>query len=122
MPAKERKFTDKRLTELRRLLRKQADAEHAAYHKNYHKSTKDFYGLYGKDFTSVFREVFPPKVKLDREEAIPLALELWSSNWVEEQTAGLSLLARVLKQFTPKDLPMLKKIADECEGWAMLDY
>ena len=122
MPLKEKKFTDKRLNELRRLLRKQTDAEHAAFHKNYHKSTKDFYGLYNKDFTAIFRKVFPPKEKLDREEAIPLALELWSSNWFEEQTASLSLLARVLKQLMPKDLPMLKKIADECEGWAMLDY
>lgn len=122
MPAKEKKFTDKRLNQLRSLLRRKANPEHAAFHKNYHKSSKDFYGLYNKELTETFQTVFPRNEKLDRDEALPLALELWSSNWFEEQAAGLSLLARVLKQLTPKDLPMLKKIADECEGWAMLDY
>lgn len=122
MPAKEKKFTDKRLTQLRSLFRQKANTEHAAFHKNYHKSSKDFYGLYNNELTEAFQTVFPRKETLDRNEGIPLALELWSSNLFEEQTAGLSLLARVLKQLTPKDLPMLKKIADECEGWAMLDY
>jgi 3-methyladenine DNA glycosylase AlkD len=122
MPPKEKKFSNKRLNDLRSLLRKKANAEHAAFHKNYHKSSRDFYGLYNSELTEAFQTVFPTKEKLGRDEAIPLALELWSSNWFEEQTASLSLLARVLKQLTPKDLPMLKKIANECEGWAMLDY
>jgi len=32
------------------------------------------------------------------------------------------LIERVVNDLTPKDLPILKKIADECEGWGMLDY
>lgn len=77
---------------LRQLFEEKADAEHAAFHKNYHKSSKDFYGLYTKDLSAAFDMVFPKKVKLDLEEAMPLALKLWSSNWFEEQSAGLLLL------------------------------
>jgi 3-methyladenine DNA glycosylase AlkD len=120
--SKQVQYKDKRLNDLRTRFRAKANDEHAAFHKNYHKSTKDFYGLYNKELTEAFQAVFPRKEKLDRDEVIPLALQLWSSNWFEEQAAGLSLLARIAKQLTPKDLPMLKKIADECEGWAMLDY
>jgi 3-methyladenine DNA glycosylase AlkD len=118
---KQTAFKDKRLNALRKGFRAKASIEHAAYHKNYHKSSKDFYGLYNKELTEVFQAVFPRKEKMGRD-VIPLALELWSSNWFEEQSAGLSLLARIAKQLTPKDLTMLKKIADECEGWGMLDY
>ena len=120
--AKQVKFTDKRLNQLRAAFKEEASPEHAEFHKKYHKSTKDFYGLYSKDFTAAFRTVFPKTLKMDRDEAIPLALQLWSSNWFEEQAAGLSLLWRVHKELTPKDLPMLKKITTECEGWAMLDF
>jgi 3-methyladenine DNA glycosylase AlkD len=120
--SKEMAYSDRRLRKLRSLFRQKASKEHATFHKNYHKSSKDFYGLYNRDLTEAFRAVFPRKVEMDCKEVIPLALQLWASNWFEEQAAGLSLLARMVKQLTPKDLPMLKKIADECEGWAMLDY
>ncbi|HEY6172293.1 MAG TPA: DNA alkylation repair protein, partial [Candidatus Kapabacteria bacterium] len=111
-----------RITALRKELTKRRDKTHAAFHKNYHKSTKDFYGLKNAALVEAVTKVFPKKPTLDKDELIALGLELWSSNWFEEQAAGLMLIERCAKELTPKDLPMLKKIADECEGWAMLDY
>jgi 3-methyladenine DNA glycosylase AlkD len=116
------KYRDSRLKALRAEFEKRSDATHAAFHKNYHKSTKDFYGLKNAALVEAFNVIFPKKEPLEKDEAIALALELWSSNWFEEQAAGLILLERCAKELTPKDLPILKKITEECEGWAMLDY
>lgn len=113
---------DVRITALRKELIKRRDTTHATFHKNYHKSTKDFYGLKNAALVEAVTKVFPKKPKLDKDELIALGLELWSSNWFEEQAAGLMLIERCDKELTPKDLPMLKKITEECEGWAMLDY
>jgi len=116
------KYRDPQLKALRAELEKRADKTHAAFHKNYHKSTKDFYGLKNAALVEAFNTIFPKKEPLEKDEAIAIALELWSSNWFEEQAAGLMLLERCAKELTPKDLPILKKITEECEGWAMLDY
>lgn len=113
---------DVRITALRKLLVKRSDKTHAEFHKNYHKSTKDFYGLKNATLVEVVQTVFPKKPKLEKDELIMLSLELWSSNYFEEQAAGLMLLERTAKELTPKDLPILKKITEECEGWAMLDF
>ncbi len=113
---------DVRIATLRKELVKRRDKTHAEFHKNYHKSTKDFYGLKNAALVGAVTKVFPKKPKLDKDDLITLGLELWSSNWFEEQAAGLMLLERCDKELTPKDLPMLKKITEECEGWAMLDY
>ena len=115
-------YTDPRLIELRKRFKKASDATHAVFHKNYHKSSKDFYGLKNAALVEAFQAIFPKKEQIEKAEAISLGLQLWSSNWFEEQAAGLMLLARMADELTPKDLPMLKKIADECEGWGMLDY
>lgn len=116
-----KRYSDKRLQLFRKELESRRDEVHAAFHKKYHKSTKDFYGLKNAALVEAVTKVFPKKPKLDKDELIALGLELWSSNWFEEQAAGLMLIERCAKELTPKDLPMLKKIADECEGWAMLD-
>jgi 3-methyladenine DNA glycosylase AlkD len=115
-------FRDKRLLEVRHLFTDQADPEHAVFHKNYHKSTKKFYGLRAKQLTDVVKEVFPTRPKLQKDDIKPIAAELWASDWFEEQVAAIVLLERVVKELTPDDLPYLKKIVDTCEGWATLDY
>ena len=117
-----KRYSDKRLQLFRKELESRRDEVHAAFHKNYHKSSKDFYGLKNAALVEAVTKIFPKKPKLDKDELIALGLELWSSNWFEEQAAGLMLIERCAKELTPKDLSMLKKLADECEGWAMLDY
>lgn len=117
-----KRYSDKRLQLFRKELESRRDEVHAAFHKNYHKSTKDFYGLKNAALVETVTNIFPKKPKLEKDELIALGLELWSSNWFEEQAAGLMLIERCDKELTPKDLPILKKITEECEGWAMLDY
>lgn len=116
------KYTDKRLIELRKKFEKASNKAHAVFHKNYHKSSKDFYGLRNAALVEAFRGVFPKREPIDKASALTLGMQLWSSNWFEEQAAGLMLIERIANELTPKDLPTLKKIADECEGWGMLDY
>ena len=115
-------YKDKRLQQVRTLFAKKADSDHAAFHKAYHKSSKKFYGLRAVGLSEVFKSVFPKSNKLPKEEAMLLARELWESDWFEEQAIGIMLLERYVKEFTPADLPYLKKIVGECEGWAMLDW
>ncbi len=115
-------YRNKRLAELRRAFEAASDATHAEFHKGYHKSSKKFYGLRAPALMTAIAEVFPKKEPLPKEEAIGLVKELWASEWFEEQAAAVVLLERIAKQLTPQDLPLLKAIADECEGWALLDY
>ncbi len=117
-----KKYSDKRLVSFRKELQSRSDDVHAAFHKNYHKSSKKFYGLKNASLVEAVHTIFPKKTKLVKDELITLGLALWSSDYFEEQSAGLMLLERCSNELTPDDLPMLKKIADECEGWAMLDY
>lgn len=115
-------YHDKRLQEVRILLAKSANPKHAAFHKGYHKSSKRFYGLKSKQMTDVCNAVFPKRDKMPKEETMRLAGELWSSDWFEEQVAGLLLLERAAKEFVPGDLNYIKKMISGCEGWGPLDW
>jgi 3-methyladenine DNA glycosylase AlkD len=115
-------YRNKRLAELRKKLEAASDTKHAEFHKEYHKSTKKFYGLRSAALVAAVTEVFPKKEPLPKEEALKYITELWRSEWFEEQAAAIMLLERIAKQLTPKDLPLIKTIADGCEGWALLDF
>jgi 3-methyladenine DNA glycosylase AlkD len=107
---------------LRVLLKRAANSEHAAFHKNYQKSSKKFYGLRTKQITEIANSVFPKREKISKDESKKLTAELWASDWFEEQAIGLILLERIQSDLLPSDLPYLKKIIGQCEGWAMLDW
>ena len=115
-------YRDKRLQEIRALLKKSANAKHADFHKEYHKSSKNFYGLRSKQTSEIFKAVFPPKIKNLKQDILRLVKELWSSQWFEEQAIGLLLLERHANELEPQDLPFIKKMIGECEGWAHLDW
>jgi len=74
------KYTDKRLIELRKRFEKASNKAHAVFHKNYHKSSKDFYGLRNAVHVEAFRAIFPKREFIDKQTAIDLGLQLWSSN------------------------------------------
>ena len=115
-------YSDKRLKEARKLLSRSSNAEHAEFHKEYHKSSKRFYGLRAKQITDITNTVFPKRDKLAKEELMQLAGELWNSVWFEEQVIGLLLLERIAKDLIPSDLPYIKKMVGQCEGWGPLDW
>ena len=115
-------YRDERLQVVRSLLEKSANAKHAAFHKEYHKSSKKFYGLRAKQMTDISKSVFPVKIKIPKVEVLRLIKELWASDWFEEQAIGLLLLERFAKVLAPNDLPYVKKMIGECEGWGHLDW
>src|SRR5579883_1475373 len=117
-----KRSSDPRLAELRALFAAHTDTEHAAFHKNYHKSTKKFYGLRAAKLTELVKHVFPARQKLQKEDVFSLADELWVSEWFEEQVVAIMLVERIVKDLTPADLPHLKMFADGSDGWATLDH
>lgn len=112
----------RKVAELRTLLKQHANAEHAAFHKNYQKSSKKFYGIKTPVLNAAVNDVFPKRPKMTKEEMWPFIDTLWNSEWFEEQGAALLLLDRIAKELTPADLPHLKIMVGDCEGWAMLDW
>jgi 3-methyladenine DNA glycosylase AlkD len=112
---------DDLMKQMRARLASSADPVHAELHQAYHKSQKRFYGLRAPQLKAIFRDIFPSRQKLDREELMPLVDELWLSDWAEENWLGSMLLARLQPQLTPEDLPFLKELTHRCQGWGWLD-
>jgi 3-methyladenine DNA glycosylase AlkD len=114
-------MTDPRISELRRRLLEAADSAHALYHQAYHKSSLQFYGLRAPQFTRILREIFPPRTKLERNDALALIEALRFSGWAEERWAATALLERLLPQLSADDVPYLKTHCDAQAGWGGLD-
>ncbi|MCC7477290.1 DNA alkylation repair protein [bacterium] len=110
------------LQNVRRRLEALADAAHAQFHQAYHKSDRRFYGLRTPQLQGLFKELYPARQKLALEAVAPLVRELWASEWYEERTFALMLLERVAAQLTPADLPWMKQLTRDSEGWGLLDY
>lgn len=115
-------ISEQQIKQLQILLRKNANPKYAVFHKQYHKSTKKFYGLKTAVLVECVKKVWQTKPRLSKADILPTIHILWNSDWFEEQVTGLMLLERVQKELTPADLPMIKKMVAQCEGWAMLDY
>ena len=105
------------LQSVRTQLRQAGDQDFAAYHKNYHKSSLDFYGLRTPQLQEIFREFFPARQQLDREETLALIEELRESPWAEERSLATMLLERIQPQLTVAHLPYLRAWVDGCDGW-----
>lgn len=110
------------LEQLRGLLRAGSDAQHAAFHREYHKSELRFHGLRTPQLQAIWREVWPARRKLARDEVLPLIDPLWESGWFEEATTAIHLLGRIAPQLGPADLPMLHSQTRRCAGWGPLDF
>ncbi|MDQ3022964.1 MAG: DNA alkylation repair protein [bacterium] len=109
------------LKQVRARLRGHADPQHAIYHKAYHKSSLDFYGLRAPQLHAAFRDLFPAKQQMDREDALKLVGELRSTGWAEEGSIATMLLARIQPQLTAADVPYLSDWCDRCNGWGEID-
>lgn len=109
------------IEQLRGLLQAGADAQHAAFHREYHKSELRFYGLRTPQLQAIWRDIWPARSKLTRDEVLPLIDPLWDSGWFEEATTAIYLLGRIATQLGPADLPMLYAQTRRCAGWGPLD-
>jgi 3-methyladenine DNA glycosylase AlkD len=120
-PLKHVDWSAVRLARLRRQFEQHADPVHAEFHREYHKSSLRFYGLRTPQFKQIFQDVFPRSETLNKEAGLSLTRQLWASAWAEERLAALALLERMLPQLQAADLPLLRSIADSCEGWGQTD-
>jgi 3-methyladenine DNA glycosylase AlkD len=111
-----------RLAALRATLAALADAEHAAFHRAYHKSALRFLGLRTPQLRAVWRGLWPGRQRVTREEALALIDPLWDSGCFEEATTAIYLLSRVVGELTPADLPLLLAQTRRCAGWGHLDF
>lgn len=114
-------MSDPRVRALRLRLRELADEEHAAFHRAYHKSELAFHGLRTPALRAVLRQVFPARPRLERQDVLGLVDELWPGRWFEERSAALWLLGRTARELGPADLPRLRRMTRDCQGWAHLD-
>jgi 3-methyladenine DNA glycosylase AlkD len=112
---------DPRVAELRKKFAALANAEHAAFHKEYHKSELEFLGLRVPQLRAVMKEVFPARPKLGVEEAVALTKELWVRPIYEERSAALLILQRVAKDLDAGHLPWIHSLTRDVNGWGLLD-
>lgn len=107
--------------QLRQAFQDHADPEHATFHKGYHKSELDFFGLKTPVMRKAINATIPKRATPERDELIELVKELWESPFWEERMAANELLARRASELKLSNLPWLKRITHACEGWAQLD-
>lgn len=110
------------LARLRTALQDAADPQHAAFHRTYHKSELEFYGLRTPQLQTIWRELWPARQAPSRSMALELQAELWGSGMYEETLSAIHLLSLVVKQLTTADLPLLHQHTRNCSGWGQLDF
>lgn len=106
---------------LQALFRANEDKAHAAFHKGYHKSDLDFYGLKTPVMRGLVKQVFPVRQKLPAREMKQHVAALWESHFHEDRCAALELLPRIATDLSHSDLKLLKRMTTECRGWGLLD-
>ena len=87
--------------------------------KAYLRSDLDFIGALVSDVRTAIRDLAP---RMEHDELIAIATELWEPPIHELRTAAVLLLARDAKQLRADDLPLIERIARESRTWALLDY
>jgi len=121
-PTRRSNSSDPRIRDLRRSLRAAGNAEHARFHKGYHKSSLSFHGLKTPAMRAAARAAFPRRDKLERKELLELVTELWTFEWFEERFCALELLSRAAPELGARDLPLIKRLTTHCDGWVLLDH
>jgi 3-methyladenine DNA glycosylase AlkD len=94
--------------------RKRADGE-----KAYLRSDLDFIGATVSDVRAAIRDLAP---RLDHDELVAIATELWAKPIHELRTAAVLLLARDARRLRSDDLAFVERLARESRTWALLDY
>jgi 3-methyladenine DNA glycosylase AlkD len=93
---------------------KRADGE-----KRYLRSDLEFIGAMVSDVRTAIRDLAP---RMDHDELVEVATELWEPPIHELRTAAVFLLARDARRLDASDLPLIEHMARESRSWALLDY
>jgi len=101
-------------------LRAVATRHRAEGEKRYLKSDLEFVGAMVSDIRAVVRELAP--ARMEHDDLVAAATELWEPPIHERRTAAVFLLARFARQLRTDDLHMIERLARESRTWALLDY
>ena len=100
-------------------LREVGTDKRAVGEKAYLKSDLDFLGATVSDTRAAIRELAP---RMEHDELIAAAVELWEPPIHELRTAAVFVLARDVARLSADDLPLIERMARESRTWALLDY
>ena len=100
-------------------LRELGTPKRAEEEKRYLKSDLDFIGALVSDVRATLRELAP---RMEHDQLVATAVELWRPPVHELRTAAVLILARDARHLGPDDLPLLERLARESRTWALLDY
>ena len=100
-------------------LREVGTSKRAVGEKAYLKSDLDFIGATVSDTRAAVRELAP---RMDHDQLIAVAAELWEPPIHELRTAAVLLLARDAGRLSAEDLPLVERFVRESRTWALLDY
>jgi 3-methyladenine DNA glycosylase AlkD len=87
--------------------------------KRYLKSDLHFLGATVNQIRTAVRELAP---RMEHDELIAAATELWAPPVHELRTAAVVLLVRSARQVRTDDLPFIERLVRESRTWALLDY
>jgi len=109
------------ITNIKKNLRHYANPERAKGEKKYLKSPWKFYGVDMDTRRKIVHEWLATNRKASMDEIANLAEKLWNSQWHEEKSLAIMLLAARKKELGPGRMPLLEKMINEATGWDHLD-
>jgi 3-methyladenine DNA glycosylase AlkD len=108
--------------ELRKLLLDHPNEQDARQMEQYMRNQYTFIGLRAPTLKALFKQYINEKGLPKREELHEVILDLWAYPERELQMAGLSILTRMVKQFTIEDIALLEIIIQQKAWWDTIDH
>jgi len=95
--------------------------ERAEKEKAYLKSPYKFFGASVPAIDKVAKDFRKLNPDIARDELFSIAQKLWDSNYHEEKSLAIKLLARYPEHLDMEAMPLLERMLSECVGWDHTD-
>ncbi|OGY18591.1 MAG: hypothetical protein A3F04_02205 [Candidatus Chisholmbacteria bacterium RIFCSPHIGHO2_12_FULL_49_9] len=105
----------------RQELKRQVNPKRAEGEKKYLKSPWKFYGVDMSRRRVIVNQWFKDHPKIEIPELEKLAEKLWDSQWHDEKTIAIMILAEKKKHLTVSHMPFIEIMIKEATGWDHLD-
>lgn len=113
---------EKVLKQIRKELRKGHDPVRAVNEKRYLKSPYKFFGITIPALRKLARDIAKDLGPASRSTVHWLARKLWASEYHQEKTISIFLLAQYPDHLDIKAMPLLGRMLKESTGWDHTDY
>ena len=110
------------LTLIRKKLREAHDPERAIQEKRYLKSPHKFMGVNIPTLRKIAKETARDIAPASRRTVVALARRLWGSEFHQEKTIAIFLLAHHPEHLDIRAMDMLEAMLAESTGWDHVDY